>query len=159
MSTAAEIIQRYEMTPIPQEGGWFASGPRTQELSNILVLLTSESDGFSAMHRLTIDEGWTWLEGDPVALLRLRRGGRGVLNLLNDRTRSMLVRRGDWQGAATLGSWSLLSCWCSPAFRDHHFQLGDRDELSAAYPKFAEEIGTLTRPKGTEPRRAGRHSG
>ena len=37
-------------------------------------------DGFSAMHRLAIDEGWQWLDGAPAALLRLRPGGSGVLN-------------------------------------------------------------------------------
>ena len=151
MTTPAEIIARYDMMPIPHEGGWFAAGPRTQDLSNILVLLTSDPEGFSAMHRLDIDEGWTWLDGDPVALLRLRRGGRGVLNLLDRRNRSILVRNGDWQGAATLGSWSLISCWCSPAFRERHFHLGDRDELTGAYPEFATEIATLTRRKGSEP--------
>ena len=51
MTTPAEIIARYDMMPIPHEGGWFAAGPRTQDLSNILVLLTSDPEGFSAMHR------------------------------------------------------------------------------------------------------------
>ncbi|HQY95850.1 MAG TPA: hypothetical protein PLU83_02605, partial [Phycicoccus sp.] len=76
MRTAEQIIRDLKMQPISGEGAWFAPGPRTQELSSITVLLTDQPDGFSAMHSLTIDEGWQWLDGAPVALLRLRRGGR-----------------------------------------------------------------------------------
>ncbi len=146
--TAAEIIAAHRMQPIPGEGAWFTPGPRTQELSSITVLLTDQPDGFSALHRLDIDEGWQWLDGSPVALLRLRRGGRGVVNLLDATHRQLLVRRGDWQAAAPMGPWALVACWCSPAFRDQHFTLGDADELSAAYPAFEREIRAMTRPVG-----------
>ncbi|HPK13176.1 MAG TPA: cupin domain-containing protein [Phycicoccus elongatus] len=153
MRTAEDLIREMGMQPIPGEGAWFAPGPRTQELSSITVLLTDRADGFSAMHKLEVDEGWQWLDGAPVALLRLRRGGRGVLNLLDSKQRQILVRRGDWQGAAPMGPWSLVACWCSPAFRDKHFTLGDADELTTAFPAFANEIRALTRetapPDGT----------
>lgn len=151
MRTADEIIATLRMEPIPGEGAWFAPGPRTQGLSAVTVLLTDRPDGFSAMHRLDVDEGWQWLDGAPVALLRLRRSGRGVLNLLDENTRQILVRRGDWQGATTMGAWSLVACWCSPAFREHLFTLGVAADLTAAYPGFAAEIATLTRAPGTEP--------
>lgn len=148
MRTAEQIIAELKMKPIPGEGAWFVEGPRTQELSSILVLLTSGSDGFSAMHQLTIDEGWQWLEGAPTALLRLKESPRrnhGTLSLLNGSRRQLLVRRGVWQGAATMGDWSLLSCWCSPAYRPQHFTLGSRDDLSEKFPWYAAEIGALTR--------------
>jgi hypothetical protein len=48
-----------------------------------------------------------------------------------------------------MGPWSLVACWCSPAFRDKHFTLGDADELT--YPDFANEIRTLTRDAGGAP--------
>lgn len=145
MSTAAEIRQRLGMRPIPGEGGWFAPGPRVQELSSITVLLTDEPGGFSAMHQLAVNEGWQWLDGAPVALLRLRPRVRGVLNLLDEQNRQILVRSGTWQGAASMGQWSLLSCWCSPAFRDSAFTLGERSELVAAFPSWQREIEALTR--------------
>jgi predicted cupin superfamily sugar epimerase len=44
-----------------------------------------------------------------------------------------------------MGPWSLVACWCSPAFRDSHFTLGDADELIARYPSFEREIRALTR--------------
>ena len=143
--TADEVIARLGMQPIPEEGAWFVPGPRTQGLNAITVLLTDRPDGFSAMHRLTIDEGWQWLGGAPAALLRLRPGGSGVLNYVGPQVSQFLVRSGTWMGASTLGAWSLLSCWCAPAFRPEHFQLGQRDELVRSYPAYASEISLLTR--------------
>jgi len=98
------------------------------------VLLTNRPDGFSAMHRLAVDEGWQWLAGSPAALLRLRRGGSGVLSYVGAERPQVLVRRTTWMGASTLGEWTLLACWCSPAFRPEHFELGDREELVVRYP-------------------------
>lgn len=143
--TADQVIRRLGMRPIPEEGAWIVEGPRTQELSASTVLLANRPDGFSAMHRLTIDEGWQWLDGAPAALLRLRRGGSGVLNYVGPQTSQFLVRHGTWMGASTLGDWTLISCWCSPAFRPEHFELGDRDDLVEQYPGYATEITALTR--------------
>lgn len=143
--TAEEVIALHRMQPIPEEGAWFAPGPRTRELNAITVLLTDRPDGFSAMHRLSVDEGWQWLAGAPAALLRLRPGGTGVLSYVSASSSQFLVRRGTWMGASTLGAWTLLSCWCSPAFRPEHFELGDRAHLSADYPSYTAEIAALTR--------------
>ena len=148
--SADEVVERLGMQPIPEEGAWYVAGPRTQGLNAITVLLTNRPDGFSAMHRLAVDEGWQWLGGAPAALLRLRPGGSGVLNYVGEQHAQVLVRRGTWMGATTLGHWTLLSCWCAPAFRPEHFELGEREALTAEYPQFAEEIATLTRdePQG-----------
>ncbi|KGN37708.1 cupin domain-containing protein [Knoellia subterranea] len=148
MRTAEQIIAEHKMKPIPGEGAWFVEGPRTAALSSIYVLLTAGDDGFSAMHRLTIDEGWQWLEGAPAALLRLAESPRrnyGSLTLMSDKRRSMLVRKNVWQGAATMGDWTLLSCWCSPSFRPEHFTLGEREPLVEKFPGYAAEIAALTR--------------
>ena len=148
MRPAEQVIEELRMRPLPDEGAFYVEGPRTQELSSVLVLLTAAPEGFSAMHRLTVDEGWQWLEGAPTALLRLHespRRNRGTLSLLDATRRQMLVRRGVWQGAATLGDWSLVSCWCSPAYRPQHFTLGERAPLVERFPEYAAEIAALTR--------------
>jgi uncharacterized protein len=151
--SAEQVVKRLRMRPIPEEGAWIVEGPRTQGLSASTVLLTNRPDGFSAMHRLAIDEGWQWLAGAPAALLRLRKGGSGVLNYVGPQTSQFLVRRGTWMGASTLGDWTLISCWCSPAFRPEHFELGGREDLVERYPGYSTEITALTR---TDP--AGRTS-
>ncbi len=145
--TAEQVIERLGMEPIPEEGAWFVAGPRTQELNAITVLLTTRPDGFSAMHRRAVEEGWQWLAGAPAALLRLRRGGSGTLAYVAAERPQVLVRRSTWMGASTLGDWTLLSCWCAPAFRPEHFELGDRARLVEQYPGFAAEITALTRDR------------
>lgn len=143
--TTADVIAAHDLRPLPDEGAWWAPGPRTRNLSSITVLLTQADDGFSAMHRLTIDEGWQWIDGDPAVMLRLGRDGRGRLTAIEPRAGQILVTAGTWQGAATLGEWTLLTCWCSPAFSWEHFELGTRAALTATHPDWATEIATLTR--------------
>ena len=123
--TAEQVIKRLRMHPIPEEGAWIVEGPRAQGLSAATVLLTNRPDGFSAMHRLTVDEGWQWLAGAPAALLRLRKGGSGVLNYVGPQTSQFLVRHGTWMGASSLGDWTLIlpvrqllrRCPCLSSFR------------------------------------------
>ena len=143
--TADEVIARLGMLPIPEEGAWFAPGPRTIGLNGITALLTDRPDGFSAMHRLTIDEGWQWLAGAPATLLRLHPDGTGDTTTLGPDSPQALVSRGSWMGASTHGAWTLFSCWCAPAFEPEHFELGARDALTAAHPDRAAEITALTR--------------
>jgi uncharacterized protein len=143
--TAEQVVRRLRMHRIPEEGAWVVEGPRAPGLSAATVLLTNRPDGFSALHRLTVDEGWQWLAGAPAALLRLPQGGSGVLSDVGPQTSQCLVRRGTWMGASTLGDWTLISCWCSPAFHPEHFELGRRDVLVERYPGYATEITALTR--------------
>ncbi len=142
---AHDVIAALDLQPLEGEGAWWAAGPRTRHLSSITVLLTAGEDGFSAMHKLDVDEGWQWLDGAPAAMLRLGRGGRGSLSSIEARTGQVLVTTGTWQGAATLGDWTLLTCWCAPAFTWEGFTLGDRCALQRDYPDWAREIEVLTR--------------
>jgi predicted cupin superfamily sugar epimerase len=143
--TADEMIADLGLQPLAQEGSWWAPGPRTRNLSSITVLLTAAPEGFSAIHRLTVDEGWQWVDGSPAVMLRLGPGGRGRLHAIERRTGQVLVTAGTWQGAATLGAWTLLTCWCSPAFTWEGFTLGARAELQEEYPDWEREIEALTR--------------
>ncbi len=145
MRTAEQIIEELGMAPIPDEGAWLVQGPRVPGLSTILAVVTDRPDGFSALHRLDIDEGWQWLDGAAASMLLLAPDGTGRRTTLDARHPQLIVPRGTWQGAATLGDWTLVACWCSPAFEDEHFTLGARAELAAAYPAFAADIATLIR--------------
>ncbi len=143
--TAAEIVAALRMEPIPEEGAWLVQGPRVPGLSTIRALIADSPDGFSAMHRLAIDEGWQWLDGSPLTMLLLHPDGTAESTVLDEEHPQVVVPRGAWQGARSLGPWTLVACWCAPAFEDGHFALGDRAALTAAYPDSADEIATLTR--------------
>lgn len=144
-ATAARIRDELGMAPIDQEGGWYALGPRTEGLSSIMALLTDAPEGFSALHRLTVDEGWQWQDGDPVTMLLLRPDGSGEQVRLDRRNPQVLVPAGVWQGGASQGPWSLIATWCAPQFTDDVFTLGRRAALTEQYPDWAGPIEELTR--------------
>ena len=139
-----EVKSLFEMQPITDEGAFWAAGTRNSEMNSILALITSEPDGFSAMHKLNLTEGWQWLAGAPIEMLQLHPG-RSEKILLDRENSQALVGIGIWQGAKTLGDWTLISCWCAPAFEYELFELGKRDELCALYPEVANLITELTR--------------
>ncbi len=144
MTAVEEIAARFGLHPHPGRGGWWAPGPRTRNLSSITYLLTDQTAGFATMHRLGVDEGWRWLAGAPAAFLTLRPRSRGRLQPLTERDGEILVKAGTWQGAASLGPWTLAACWCSPAFTWSRFEAGEREALATEYPDFASEIAVLT---------------
>ncbi len=157
--SAAEVIADLGLAPIDREGGFFrlvftssltVPGGSRPACSSILMFVTP--DGFSALHRLRLGETWCFHAGDALELLLLRPDGRGESQRLGlDRSRGEKLQAhvpaDCWQGARLpdRGRWALLSCVVTPAFSWDDFELGERAELVAAYPKFSEAITALTR--------------
>ncbi|HRE82109.1 MAG TPA: cupin domain-containing protein [Opitutaceae bacterium] len=169
--TAKDVIQRLELQPLPEEGGYFRStwvGPvgsfRTidgqtearAQGSAIYALFTEQH--FSALHRLATDELWHFYAGDPLELLLLHADGRIQpialgSELLHGQRPQVLVPAGVWQGARPRSfttqthshGWTLVGCTLSPSFKWEEFELGDREKLVAQYPSAREAILALTR--------------
>ena len=144
-ASAADVIKALSLQPLEHEGAFWAPGPRTSHLSSITSLITDAADGFSALHVLSIAEGWQWLGGAPLEMLQLHPDGTSTVHTLDADHPQLVVPAGVWQGASTTGEWTLVACWCSPAFEWEHFTLGDRAELTTAYPNAAARIEELTR--------------
>ncbi|MEY2635070.1 MAG: hypothetical protein RIS75_1010 [Actinomycetota bacterium] len=140
-----EVIDALGLLPLDHEGAFWAPGPRTKNLNSIYALMTNTPDGFSAMHALTVDEGWEWVGGAPASMLRLFPDGSGDETILDSTNTKLIVDVDVWQGTSTMGEWTLVSCWCSPAFEWENFTLGDRELLTAQYPAFTARIKELTR--------------
>jgi predicted cupin superfamily sugar epimerase len=137
--------------------------------SAIYFLLTPE--GFSALHQLKTDELWHFYAGDPVEHLQLDPRDRSTRStvlgpdVFASQTTQLIVRGGIWQGARlVLGEvegltlspaeglapaagrgWALLGCTLAPAWDEREFLLGQRAELSTAFPAQASLIAALTR--------------
>ena len=84
-STVEQLVRRFELEPLPLEGGLFrqtwVGEPDTHGRpagTAIIVLLAAEGGHFSAMHRLPIDETWYFQLGDPIELLLLGPGGEAA---------------------------------------------------------------------------------
>ena len=167
------LIDFYGLAPLPREGGRFRrtwAGPERAdgrpEGSAIVMLLTSEPDDFSALHRLPADEIWHFYRGDPLTLLLLsetgpegaRGDGRGagggarsvVLgpDVLGGQHVQFTVPAGTWMGAAVAegGAWTLFGCTMAPGFTFADYEQGDAAELAARFPQEAARIAALSRP-------------
>lgn len=168
---ARAIIEHFHMERIPQEGPWFsvayvgsekidgaALPPRYRgqaHATGSAILAVETAADFSALHRLQTDETWHFYGGNPLELLLLHPDGHGETVLLGaDFARGELpqftVPRGVWQGSAPVNgvgaeAYAFFGCQLAPGFEYADFEIGYRDELQRAYPKFADRIGKLTR--------------
>ena len=155
-----ELRNRFDLEPMPLEGGYFRQTWRGNEDeagrpagTAILVLLSTADEQFSAMHRLPTDEVWHFHSGDPVELLLLDdRDNSHRKQLLGDPTSGhrpqLVVPAGIWMGGRPMGDfgWSMFSCTMTPGFLDVDYEGGSRQELSAQFPGAAHDIARLTRP-------------
>lgn len=165
--SAADVVRLLELQPLEREGGFFrrtaegpvagmpataaaAGGVPRRAWSAIYAFFTP--DGFSALHRLAVDEVWCFHAGDPLESLRLYPdGGAGWVRLgpgaAGGGHAQEVVPRGVWQGTRLVagGRWALVSCVCVPAFRWEDFEAGRAAELAAQYPSQAAAIATLCR--------------
>jgi predicted cupin superfamily sugar epimerase len=158
------------MEALPVEGGLFVQSYKSPETiarahlpkryptsrpyaTAIVYLLTGDPDSFSALHKLPTDEVYHFYLGDPVELLQLYPDGAGrrVLlgqDILNGQAVQYTAPRQVWQGSHLVpgGSLALIGTTMGPGFSEDDYFGGDRDELIAQYPEWADLIRSLTRP-------------
>ncbi len=140
---AAKVIRDLGLQPLPVEGGYWRPEARSESLSSIVYLLTAAPDGFSSLHRLSITEGWQWLAGAPAEVTIIAADGVSVHELRAGQ--NVVVPAGAWQGARTLGEWTLAACWCAPAYEDGACEFASRAELIRLFPHAEPIVRDLTR--------------
>ena len=164
--TAQEVIDILGLTPHPEEGGYFIETHRADERAEadalparygaarrhstaIYYLLTPTT--YSHMHKLESDEVFHFYLGDPCEMLHLHPDGRGETVLLGTdlgagQRPQVVVPRGSWQGMRLLpgGDFALMGCTVAPGFEYADYAHGERRDLLARYPGFAEQIRLLT---------------
>ena len=174
MLSAEEVVEKYQLQPLDQEGGFFRRmwssevylnnelfgsqypGGETRETATLIHYLLTR-DAFSAMHRLRSDEHWFYHLGDPMEILLLHPDGTGETVVLgpelkNEHHVHTITPAQSWQGAKLLPQdpgkgcgYCLTSCMVIPAFVWDDFELADAGELLQSHPNFAEAIITRTR--------------
>lgn len=142
MTPGTILTAALNLSPLPAEGGWFRRTYAGDRHSTILFLV---ADGeFSALHRLTAPEEYSYLAGAPLALLLLDRAGSRTV-LLDPQNPRITVPAGSWQGSSSTAGWTLVTTTVTPAFDWSMFELGDRAALQQRWPEAAARIAALTR--------------
>ncbi len=170
MQTAEQIIQHFNLKPLPEEGGYYNEVYRSEEKigksalperydsdrcfgTSIFFLL--KKGVFSAMHKLKSDEIYHFYTGGPVKVLLLfPNGSSQTVTLGNDiaagHQPQLLMPKGVWQGCCLEdedAEFALMGCTVSPGFEFADFELAERDILVEKYPDRKELITKLTKAR------------
>jgi predicted cupin superfamily sugar epimerase len=131
MSEAKAIIARLGLAPHP-EGGWYRqtwAGPVINgRASATAILFLLQAGEASHWHRVDADEIWLFHAGAPVMLsMGQDRATDQILgpDVLGGQSPQIIVPKGQWQAARSMGAYSLVSCTVSPGFRFEGFILAD----------------------------------
>lgn len=136
MRDAREIIDALGMAPHP-EGGWYVETWRAPAEKDARAVGTAiyyllEGDQFSHWHRVDAAEVWLWHAGAPLALTLSPDGHDAEAKMLGPEIAQgqrpqIVVPKGCWQTAASLGRYSLVSCVVAPGFEFDGFEMAPPD--------------------------------
>ncbi len=150
--TFQKVIERLNLQPLPDEGGYYRQTWKSDSGTAIYFLLTPEENGFSALHELSVVEIYHFYAGDPVRLVLLPPEGRPQEHILGSRldreeVPQFTVPAGTIQGSRLIsgGKWALLGTTMAPPYSPGAFQLSSRLELLNRYPDYHAQIMMLTR--------------
>lgn len=162
-SQAQILIERFNLKPLPREGGFFretyradkkvdATAAGSQKSVSTCIYFLLSKDTFSAFHRLPSDEIWHFYAGDQVELSVISNEGelkvyRLDASLSDGTAPQVVVQSGCWQGARLTGNggYALLGCTVAPAFDFSDYEHGDRQKLLQKFPQHSQTIMNLTR--------------
>ena len=130
---AAAIIGMLGLAPHP-EGGHFretfrdtAADARGRPVGTAIYYLLQAGE-ISAWHRVDAAEIWHFYAGAPLAISRA--SGAGAVetvhlgpDLAAGQRPQVVVPKGCWQSAASLGAWTLVGCTVAPGFVFDGFEM------------------------------------
>lgn len=136
--TAQEVISALNLTPHPEKGYYIetfrdaksASTEITRASSTCIYYLLEGESGLSHWHRvLDAVEVWHYYAGAPLQLSLSWDDGNPVRDLVlgpdvvNNQRPQIIVERGEWQHAQSLGNWTLVGCTVAPGFDFNGFEM------------------------------------
>jgi uncharacterized protein len=147
MPTPPEITAALGLAKLETEGGLWSQSFRDETASAIYYLLVAPD--FSALHRLTRLEIYSYHAGAPARLLLLDGDQVSTPVLGPDvaagQRPQVVVPAGVWQGSSSLGEWTLMGTVVVPPYTDDCVEFADAADLLARYPEWADRIKSLTR--------------
>lgn len=167
MITAQDIIELFDMKPLPGEGGYYSETHRSSHVlepsslpedynserslsTAIYYLLTPDTK--SLLHRLPTNEIYHFYLGDPVKMLQLFPDGTSQSIVIGqDLNKGECVQvnvpKDVWQGSYLIegGKFALMGTTMAPGFDFADHEIGDRPVLINNYPSQKELIEKLTK--------------
>lgn len=134
---ADAVIRALGLQPHPEGGhyretwrdepGDHGAGESARGAGTAILFLLAD-DELSDWHRVDADELWVWQAGAPLVLTRSPDGHDAEARHLGPdlglrQSLQLLVPRGHWQTAVSLGRWTLVTCVVAPAFRFAGFEM------------------------------------
>ncbi|MEO3428240.1 cupin domain-containing protein [Pelagibius sp. CAU 1746] len=134
--SAADIIRELALQPHP-EGGHFretfrdpvtlGEGKASRGASTAIYYLLQAGE-VSHWHRVDAAEVWHWYAGAPLELTISADGREAATHRLGPEVTvgqrpQVVVPAQAWQGARSLGAWTLVGCTVAPAFRFEGFEM------------------------------------
>lgn len=133
--TADEIVDLLGLQPHP-EGGYyrqtFADGASGGRAFSTAIYYLLEGPAQGRWHRVDSAEVWHWYAGAPLRLLVSADGvstSEQVLgsDLATGHRPQVVIPRGQWQAAQSLGDWTLVGCTVAPGFEFSRFEMAAED--------------------------------
>jgi hypothetical protein len=136
--SAKEVIEALNLAPHPEKGYFIetfrdttASADGRSLSTSIYYLLEGES-GPSHWHRvLDAVEIWHFYDGAPLQLSLSLNDGQPTRDVVlgkdiwKGEKPQIVVQKGEWQHARSLGEWTLVGCTVAPAFTMEHFEMAE----------------------------------
>lgn len=133
---AKDVIAALRLEPHPEKG-YYIETFRDEHLtsdglahSTYIYYLLEGASGQSHWHRVhTAVEVWHYYAGASMQLSLSRDDGRPVRNMVlgpdiwNGERPQIVIERGEWQHAQSMGEWSLVGCSVSPGFEFEGFEM------------------------------------
>jgi predicted cupin superfamily sugar epimerase len=126
------MISRLELSPHP-EGGWFRetfrdTAPSAGRSNGTAIYFLLAAGERSAWHRIDAVEIWHHYAGAPLILSHAADGLSSTSGTLGPDVAAgqqpqIVVPRGTWQSARTLGAWTLVGCTVAPGFQFEGFEM------------------------------------
>lgn len=134
--SADDVIRLLDLAPHP-EGGYFRETFRDCEMpaergASTAIYFLLKSGQQSHWHSVDAAEGWHYYAGAALSLETAPDGGpitATILgpNLATGERPQVIVPKGHWQRAKSLGDWTLVGCTVAPAFTFDGFILAAPD--------------------------------
>ena len=166
MLSVEYLKAKFNLKPLPQEGGYYSESYRSSDkispenlpqrykkeksfCTAIYYLLTSGT--LSKLHRLPTDEIYHFYLGDPIQMLLLYPGGKSEIVILGSDIESghclqFVVPQNTWQGSFLMegGTYALMGTTMAPGFDFADYEPGVYEKLCREFPDQKMLIKLLT---------------